>query len=50
VGKSGLRLLEYVENDLGETDMKKWSQKTKSKEEWISIIMEATILDDHKTK
>lgn len=43
VGKSGLRWLEDVDSDLGETDRMKWSQQTKSREEWISIIMEATI-------
>jgi hypothetical protein len=37
VGKSRLRLLGDEENSLGETGMKKWSQRTKSREEkWIS--------------
>lgn len=43
VGKSRLRWLEDVESDLEETDRKKWSQQTRSREEWISLIMEATI-------
>jgi hypothetical protein len=33
VGKSGLRWPEDVEIGLGETDMKKWNQKAKSREE-----------------
>jgi len=36
-----LRWLEYVEEDLRETNVKRWRQKAVGRKEWASVITEA---------
>ena len=40
-GRPRLRWLEYVEEDLRETNVKRWRQKAVGRKEWASVITEA---------